>query len=144
MKGSILEYSGLMIIFGTRIALGVWSWGSCWVMMGDGVKCSGWRFFLIDVDSMSSSCCKESERKVLGWCRVRLDFHPPDLADLSQWVVWTLSRWPCENVVDSPYPRSVEVEFLVMKFSLLLRILYEIPLSRRYGRQSGMGVSLGS
>ena len=65
-------------------------------------------------------------------------------ADLSRWVVLTLSLLPCEKVVDSPCLSRVELEFLSRKLSRLLRILSEIPPSLRCGRQSGMGVSLGS
>ena len=65
-------------------------------------------------------------------------------ADLSRWVVLTLSLLPCEKVVDSPCLSRVELEFLSRKLSLLLRILSEIPPSLKYCRKSGMGVSLGS
>ena len=75
---------------------------------------------------------------------VSLDFHPTVFADLSQWIVLTLRRLPWEKVVDSPCLRRVELKFLSRKLSCLLRILSEIPPSLRYGRQSGMGVSLGS
>ena len=73
-----------------------------------------------------------------------MDFHPTVFADLSRWIVLTLSLLPWEKVVDSPCLNRVELEFLSRKLSLLLRILSEIPPSLRYGRQSGIGVSLGS
>ena len=65
------------------------------------------------------------------------------MADLSRWIVLTLNLLPWEKVVDSPCLSSVELEFLSRKLSLLLRILSAIPPSRRKGRQSGIGVSLG-
>ena len=73
---------------------------------------------------------------------VRRDLHPAVLADLSRWIVLTLNLLPWEKVVDSPCLRSVE--FLSRKLSLLLRILSAIPPSKRKGRQSGIGVSLGN
>ena len=59
-------------------------------------------------------------------------------------MVLTLSLLPWEKVVDSPCLRRVKMEFLSRKLSRLLRILSEMPPSLRWGRQSGMGVSLGS
>ena len=85
-----------------------------------------------------------SERKILGWRILSLDFHPMVFAYLSRWIVLTLSLLPWEKVVDSPCLSRVELEFLSRKLSRLLRILSETPPLLRYGRQSGIGVSLGS
>ena len=65
-------------------------------------------------------------------------------ADLSRWIVLTLNLLPWEKVVDSLCLSRVEFEFLSRKLSCLLRIRSDIPPSLRYGRQSGIGVSLGS
>ena len=60
---------------------------------------------------------------------VSLDFHPTVFADLSRWIVLTLSLLPWEKVVDLPCLSRVELEFLARKLSLLLTILSEMPPS---------------
>ena len=76
-------------------------------------------------------CLEVAHQKVLGWCMVRLDFHPTVLTDLSRWVIRTLILLPWEKVVDSPCLSRMELEFLSRNFSLLLRILLPMPPSRR-------------